>query len=209
MKYVQATGEASTLWREHPAIQNYALLHFFLFCGPFCTPGDGSESAFPMWIQIQIQPIQFNTDTVDPDLEHWAGVLISTGMCDVVGASIHVGYTTEYRVYQYSVPFFFSVVRIGSPNTSTARECCSSLPLSLMGKTHSLAGERGGGPNSDEGTDTLVQYSVYTIIPLRCTIPVHDTQTSQLTKNERLVLYGSLFFDSLWMCHIFLLSVSF
>ncbi len=31
-------------------------------------------------------------------------------------------------------------------------------PLGSRGETHSLAGEGVGGPNSDEGTDTLVLY---------------------------------------------------
>jgi hypothetical protein len=79
---------------------------------------------------------------------------------------------TDYTECQALFP-----VRIGSPTPSPARECCSS-PLWVQGKgeTHSLAGEGGdtlacgegvGGPNSDEGTDTLVWYSMYTIIHLR------------------------------------------
>jgi hypothetical protein len=35
------------------------------------------------------------------------------------------------------------------------------------GDTHLLAGKGVGGPNTDEGTDTLVLYVLYTIIPLR------------------------------------------
>jgi hypothetical protein len=41
------------------------------------------------------------------------------------------------------------------PNPSPARECCSS-PLGVQGGRDTLVC-KGGGPNSDEGTDTLVQ----------------------------------------------------
>jgi hypothetical protein len=40
-----------------------------------------------------------------------------------------------------------------SPNPSPAGEC---VPPFGSGGTHSLAGEGVGGPNSDEGTDTVV-----------------------------------------------------
>jgi len=39
-----------------------------------------------------------------------------------------------------------------------------------MGETHSLAGEGVGGPDSDEGTDTLALYVFYSIISLRSAV---------------------------------------
>jgi hypothetical protein len=45
-------------------------------------------------------------------------------------------------------------------------ECCP--PVGSTGETHSLAREGVSEPKSDEGTDTLVLYSMYyNIIPLR------------------------------------------
>jgi hypothetical protein len=67
---------------------------------------------------------------------------------------------------------FFLVVQIGSPTPSPARDCCSSPPLGPWRKTQSqLAGEGGGGPNSDEGKDTLVLYVYYS----PCTVLPHPT----------------------------------
>ncbi len=46
---------------------------------------------------------------------------------------------------------------LGPATPSPASECCFP-PLDPRGETHSPAGERCGGPSSDEGTDTLVFY---------------------------------------------------
>ncbi len=46
---------------------------------------------------------------------------------------------------------------------SSASECCSPS-LGPRGETHSLAGEGVGGPNSNEGTDTLVLYVYYKLL---------------------------------------------
>jgi hypothetical protein len=46
---------------------------------------------------------------------------------------------------------------LGPPARSPARECCSPH-LGTGGETDSLAGEGVGGPNADDGTDTLVLY---------------------------------------------------
>ncbi len=44
MKDAQATGEAFSPQREHPALQNMKILYFFLFFGSFCPPRSGSGS---------------------------------------------------------------------------------------------------------------------------------------------------------------------
>jgi hypothetical protein len=54
----------------------------------------------------------------------------------------------------------FQSSELGSPTPSPARECCSSLSLGPRGEIHSLWGYGVGGPNSDEGTDTMV-FCVY------------------------------------------------
>jgi hypothetical protein len=70
-------------------------------------------------------------------------------------------HTTEYKAF---CPF----VGIGSSTPSPARECCfPPHPEGPRGKTHLLAGDGVGGPNSDKGTDTPVLYIQYIIIPLR------------------------------------------
>jgi hypothetical protein len=51
---------------------------------------------------------------------------------------------------------YSTVVRIGAPTPSPAGECAPPPPFGSEGGTQSLAGERVGGPNSDEGTDTVV-----------------------------------------------------
>jgi hypothetical protein len=50
--------------------------------------------------------------------------------------------------------FLSSRPKLGTP-ASAAGEC-GPPPLCFRGGTHSLAGEGVGGPNSDEGTDTVV-----------------------------------------------------
>jgi hypothetical protein len=42
IKDVQATGEAFSSKKEHPALQNIKFLNFFYFCGSFLF-GDGDE----------------------------------------------------------------------------------------------------------------------------------------------------------------------
>jgi hypothetical protein len=68
----------------------------------------------------------------------------------------------------YRVPDFLSSRPnwVHHPPPATARECCSSPTLDPRGETHSVAGKGVGGTNSDEGTDTLVLYVLYAIIPL-------------------------------------------
>ncbi len=57
---------------------------------------------------------------------------------------------TEYEAFSL-------VVRIGTPPTPLpAGECPPPLWLVGAGGAHSLAGDGGGGPKSDEGTDTVV-----------------------------------------------------
>jgi hypothetical protein len=72
---------------------------------------------------------------------------------------------TDYRVpgFPSSRPNWYP------PNPSPTSEYCSPpVGSGGGGEIHSLAGEGGGGPNSDdEGTDTLVLH-VYFMIPLRC-----------------------------------------
>ncbi len=62
----------------------------------------------------------------------------------------------KHRVYR--VPGFPSSrpnwVLLTTP--SPASDCCSHPPLGPRGEIHLLAGEGMGGPNSDEGADTLV-----------------------------------------------------
>ncbi len=52
---------------------------------------------------------------------------------------------------------------LGPPPPLRKRECLS--PLRSWREPHSVPGEGVGGPNSDEGTETLVLYVLYTIIP--------------------------------------------
>jgi hypothetical protein len=49
---------------------------------------------------------------------------------------------------------------LAPPAPSPASEFCP-LHMGPMGEPHSLAGEGVGGPNSNEGTDTLVLYVYY------------------------------------------------
>jgi hypothetical protein len=70
--------------------------------------------------------------------------------------------TTEYM---YRVPGFLSSCPKWVPHTLTRERVLLPHSFRSRGETHSLGG--GGevrGPNSDEGTDTLVQYSTNTII---------------------------------------------
>jgi hypothetical protein len=53
---------------------------------------------------------------------------------------------------------FFPVVRIGSPHPLTRKGVLFFPPVVPGRETRSLAGEGMGGPNSDEGTDTLALY---------------------------------------------------
>jgi hypothetical protein len=48
-----------------------------------------------------------------------------------------------------------------APSTPYPRKRVLLPLLGLRGETHSRAGEGVGGPNSDEGTDTLVLYNLY------------------------------------------------
>jgi hypothetical protein len=61
-------------------------------------------------------------------------------------------------MYTCRVPAFFPVVRIGSPKPLTHKGVLLLSPYGPREETHSLAGEGVSGPNSDEGTDTLVLY---------------------------------------------------
>jgi hypothetical protein len=73
-----------------------------------------------------------------------------------------------YKEYEYQR--FCPFVGIGSPNPLPRKRVCLP-PIWVLGGPHSLAKEGVGGPNSDEGTDTLVLYMyVYCIIPLRLTL---------------------------------------
>jgi hypothetical protein len=60
---------------------------------------------------------------------------------------------------------FYPVVRIGSSHPLTRKEVL--LPLWVQGGNTLACGVVSRGANSDEGTDILVPYSMYTIIPLR------------------------------------------
>jgi hypothetical protein len=68
------------------------------------------------------------------------------------------------------------------PIPSPAGECCT--PLRSRGGAHSLAGKEMGGPNSDEGTDTVVSY-VYSIIPLSSHSLSFTHSPVQYLKNKR------------------------
>ncbi len=41
--FIQATGEAFSPQREHPALQKIKYINFFYFVGHFCPPGSGSN----------------------------------------------------------------------------------------------------------------------------------------------------------------------
>ena len=61
-------------------------------------------------------------------------------------------------------------IKLASQNVKSARfsaylpELGPPPPLGPRGETHSLAGEGVGGPNSNEGTDTLVLYVYYKLL---------------------------------------------
>jgi hypothetical protein len=84
--------------------------------------------------------------------------------------------TTEAREYT-ECQAFYTVVRIGSPTPSTARECCSTPPpLDPRGETHSLPDEGVRGTNSDDGAYTLVlqvyyNYNTSTIEAMKYNVP--------------------------------------
>jgi hypothetical protein len=59
---------------------------------------------------------------------------------------------TEYRSARLSL----QSSELDPPTPSPADECCPSPLVPGGGGTHSLAGERVGGSNSDDGTDTVV-----------------------------------------------------
>jgi hypothetical protein len=63
-------------------------------------------------------------------------------------------------------------------------------PLVTGGGTNSLGGEGAGGANSDEGTDTLVLYSMMTMIPLRqrivCKNHIHTAYLIHLNRTPLL-----------------------
>ncbi len=65
----------------------------------------------------------------------------------------------SYKVYV--VPGFLSIVGIGS--TIPSPECCCSLPLWVQGGRHTHVRGKGGGPNSEKGTGTLVLYVYYNL----------------------------------------------
>jgi hypothetical protein len=70
---------------------------------------------------------------------------------------------------------FFPVVRIGSTSTpSSTRGCCSSPRLGPMWETHSFVGEGVGGPNSDQGTDTLI---LLMLVPQLCQLHRQEKYT--------------------------------
>jgi hypothetical protein len=56
---------------------------------------------------------------------------------------------------------FFPVVRIGPPTPSPPRESCHPPFVSKRGDTLACGEGGAGGPNYDEGTDTLVLYVYY------------------------------------------------
>ncbi len=52
---------------------------------------------------------------------------------------------------------FLKTSELGLPHPFTRRRVCTPPPPAFgSGGAHSLAGERVGGPNSDEGADTVV-----------------------------------------------------
>jgi hypothetical protein len=59
--------------------------------------------------------------------------------------------TVQYIANTFSLQ---SSEKLGRSIPSHAGECCP--PPMVPGGTHSLAGEGVGGPNSDEGTDTVI-----------------------------------------------------
>ncbi len=63
----------------------------------------------------------------------------------------------RYIEYQSVCPF----VGFGSPHPLTRKRVELPPRSQLGGYTHFLAGKRNGGPNADEGTDTLVLYVYY------------------------------------------------
>ncbi len=65
-----------------------------------------------------------------------------------------LGKTTEYTVQ--SAGFSYQSSESGPPHPLAPLGSVAPPPLGPRGVTHSLAGKGVGGPNYDEGTDTLV-----------------------------------------------------
>jgi hypothetical protein len=70
-----------------------------------------------------------------------------------IQSTLYNVHTVHHRVDR--VLGLFSSRPIWAPHPLTRKRVCPP-PLVPRGETHSLAGEGLGGPNSDEGTDTVV-----------------------------------------------------
>ncbi len=84
----------------------------------------------------------------------------------------HNGY---YRVYR--VPGFLSSRPNWLPPALSPAKECVAPPFGPGRGAPTRWGERGGGANSDNGTDTLVPYSRYSIIPLRAKMSYSSPRT--------------------------------
>ncbi len=95
--------------------------------------------------ESKINICYFNTwRGIKPEVTHADKVLESAVISTSVAQSIQ-----SARLYVHSSEL--------GPTTPLTRKGVLILPLlGRRGETHSLAGEGIGGPNSDEGTDTLV-----------------------------------------------------
>jgi hypothetical protein len=67
-----------------------------------------------------------------------------------------------------TVRFSVQSSELGLLTLSPAYEYCSFPPLGPGGEAHSLAGQGMVGPNSDEGTDTLVLCVYYKLLYIYC-----------------------------------------
>jgi hypothetical protein len=78
-----------------------------------------------------------------------------------------------------SARFSFQSPELGPPTPLTASECCSP-PFGSKGEDTQARGQRGGGPNSADETDTLVLFVYYNPSTLRskfepnCKKPEHN-----------------------------------
>jgi hypothetical protein len=121
------------------------------------------------------------------------------------GMYIYIACLTEYKECQA----FCLFVWIGPPHPQAS---VAPPPLGPRGETHWLAGEGVGGPNSNEGTDTLVLYVYYnpSTACQHCltgrglwddtgyrTI-LYKKITKKYSNNETRIRRGSLFIAPLW-----------
>jgi hypothetical protein len=91
-----------------------------------------------------------------------------------------------------SARFSFRSSELGPPTPLPARECCSSPPPPLgQGARHTrLLGRGAGGPNSDEGTVTLVLYVYYKpSIRSKLFTTEHSGKTFAIFEQDKFIFY--------------------